>query len=60
MMLEVRRDVYLKDYDSGFIDIDHCKIRRFHQHLEKILDYFIASKAMTIRAVPFDMKIQIY
>ena len=35
MMLEVRRDVYLKDYDSGFIDIDHAKIQHFHQHLKR-------------------------
>ena len=43
MMLEVRRDVYLNDYESGSIDINHAGIQRFHQHLKKIINYFITA-----------------
>ena len=43
MMLEVRRDVYLNDYETGSIDINPAGIQRFHQHLKKIINYFITA-----------------
>jgi N-formylglutamate deformylase len=41
MMLEVRRDVYLNNYESGSIDINQEGIRLFHEKLQQVIESFL-------------------
>ena len=41
MMLEVRRDVYLNNYELGSIDINQEGIRLFHEKLQQVIESFL-------------------